>query len=119
MKTTDQDSIGTVGSGDRTDQQPAADSLDMAAPTAEDSAEILTLVCFKCGTEYYFSDGSQPQEMTCEKCGNTVFREFDTPAADDEAAASAAEEQARSMAYGDASPDTAPGEVMDLDQGPR
>lgn len=86
-------------------------------PTGKDGP-IATLVCVTCGAEQFF-DGAVPSALTCSKCGNTVFREFDTPAADDEVAASAAEEQARSMAYGDASPDTAPGDVMDLDQGPR
>ena len=86
-------------------------------PTGEDGA-VTTLICVTCGNEKYF-DGPVPDAVTCERCTGTVFRAFDTPAADDEAAASAAEEQARSMAYGDASPDTAPGEVMDLDQGPR
>ena len=76
------------------------------------------MICVTCGAEQFF-DGPVPGALTCQKCGGTVFREFDTPGADDEAAASAAEEQARSMAYGDASPDTAPDEVIDLDQGPR
>ena len=115
MKTTDQDSIGTVGSGDRTDQQPAADSLDMAAPTAEDSAEILTLVCFKCGTEYYFSDGSQPQEMTCEKCGNTVFRSFHSRA-DEQDSDDYDEATHRDLKTDDPEGDTLPGDLLDLDR---
>ena len=76
------------------------------------------MICVTCGNEKFF-DREVPSAITCDKCGGVVFREFDTPAADDEAAASAAEEQARSMAWGDASPDTAPDEVIDLDQGPR
>jgi hypothetical protein len=86
-------------------------------PTGKDGA-VATMICVTCGNERFF-DGPVPGAITCDKCGGTVFREFDTPAADDQAAASAAEEQARSMAYGDASPDTAPDEVIDLDQGPR
>jgi predicted nucleic acid-binding Zn-ribbon protein len=86
-------------------------------PTGKDGP-IATLVCVTCGAEQFF-DGAVPSAVTCTKCGGTVFREFDTPAADDEAAASAAEEQARSMAYGDASPGTARDDVIDLDQGPR
>ena len=79
---------------------------------------IATMICVTCGAEQFF-DGAVPGALTCQKCGGTVFREFDTPAANDEAAASAAEEQARSMSYGDPSPGTSPDEVIDLDQGPR
>ena len=86
-------------------------------PTGKDGP-VATMICVTCGAEQFF-DRAVPGAITCAKCGGTVFREFDTPAADDEAAASAAEEQARSMAYGDASPGTSPGEVIDLDQGPR
>lgn len=86
-------------------------------PTGKDGP-VTTMICVTCGNEMFFDD-AVPDAITCERCSGTVFRAFDTPAADDEAAASAAEEQARSMAWGDASPDTAPSEVIDLDQGPR
>ena len=86
-------------------------------PTGKDGP-VATMVCVTCGAEQFF-DGPVPSALTCEKCGGTVFRAFDTPAADDEAAASAAEEQARSMSWGDASPQTSRDEVIDLDQGPR
>ena len=86
-------------------------------PTGNDGP-VTTLICVTCGGEQFF-DGSAPSALTCTRCGGAVFREFATPAADDEAAASAAEEQARSMSYGDASPGTTPGDVIDLDQGPR
>ncbi|HEU4630668.1 MAG TPA: hypothetical protein VFS08_13035 [Gemmatimonadaceae bacterium] len=85
--------------------------------TGKDGA-IATMICVTCGAEQFF-DGPVPDALTCPKCGGTVFREFDTPAPTDQAASIAAEEQARSMAYGDASPQTAPDEVIDLDQGPR
>jgi predicted nucleic acid-binding Zn-ribbon protein len=86
-------------------------------PTGKDGP-VATMICVTCGAEQFF-DRAVPGAITCAKCGGTVFREFDTPAADDEAAASAAEEQARSMAYGDSSPGMSPDEVIDLDQGPR
>jgi len=86
-------------------------------PTGKDGA-VTTLICVTCGAEQFF-DGGAPSALTCTRCGSTVFREFATPAADDEAAASAAEEQARSMSYGDPSPGTTAGDVVDLDQGPR
>jgi predicted nucleic acid-binding Zn-ribbon protein len=85
--------------------------------TGKDGA-VATMICVTCGDEQFF-DGRVPNTLTCPKCGGTVFRAFDTPAPSNEAASAAAEEQARSMSYGDASPDTAPEEVIDLDQGPR
>jgi hypothetical protein len=45
-----------------------------------------------------------------------VFRTFATPTEPDEAAIDALEAQARSMAYGDSSPDTTIGDVSDLGQ---
>lgn len=86
-------------------------------PTGKDGA-VTTMICVTCGNEQFF-DGAVPSALTCTTCGGAVFREFATPAADDEAAESAAEEQARSVGYGDASPDMTSGDVMDLDQGPR
>jgi hypothetical protein len=54
--------------------------------------------------------------VTCEQCGGTVFRQFATPTEPDEATIVQLEEQARSMAYGDASPDTVADDVRDLEQ---
>ena len=81
---------------------------------AEPTAAMTTMVCITCGNEEFF-DGRVPDVLKCRKCGSSVFRTFETPASNDEAASSAAEEQARSMSYGDASPDTSPDEVRDLD----
>ncbi|HYD51406.1 MAG TPA: hypothetical protein VEA99_02215 [Gemmatimonadaceae bacterium] len=75
---------------------------------------IVTLVCITCGNEKTFAD-RVPQAMTCDKCGATVFRQFATPTAPDEATISQLEEQARSVGYGDPSPDSSPDEVRDLD----
>ena len=76
---------------------------------------LVTLVCLTCGKERFFSQ-DVPAAVTCEQCGGTVFRTFATPTEPDEAAIDALEAQARSMAYGDSSPDTAPGDVSDLGQ---
>jgi hypothetical protein len=56
-----------------------------------------------------------PQSTICDRCGSTVFRTFDTPTEPDDATIASLNEQARSIAYGDSSPDTMPGEVRDLD----
>ena len=76
---------------------------------------LVTLVCLTCGKERFFSQ-DVPAAVTCEQCGGTVFRTFATPTEPDEAAIDALEAQARSMAYGDNSPDTTFGDVRDLGQ---
>jgi DNA-directed RNA polymerase subunit RPC12/RpoP len=75
---------------------------------------LVTLVCLTCGNEKFF-DKSVPDAVKCEKCGGTVFRKFETPTEPDEASIAALDEQARSISYGDSSPDTSPGDVRDLD----
>ena len=75
---------------------------------------IVTLVCLTCGKERFFTQ-AVPAAVTCEQCGSSVFRTFATPTEPDEAAIDALEAQARSMAYGDSSPDTTPDDVRDLD----
>jgi len=76
---------------------------------------LVTLVCLTCGKERFFTQ-DVPAAVTCEQCGSTVFRTFATPTEPDEAAIDALEAQARSMAYGDSSPDTTIGDVSDLGQ---
>lgn len=76
---------------------------------------LVTLVCLTCGKERFFSQ-DVPAAVTCEQCGGTVFRTFATPTEPDEAAIDALEAQARSMAYGDSSPDTTASDVGDLGQ---
>ena len=75
---------------------------------------IVTLVCLTCGKEK-FCTNEVPGSVTCEQCSGTVFRTFATPTEPDDAAIDAAEAQARSMAYGDSSPDTTRDDVRDLD----
>ena len=75
---------------------------------------VTTLVCLTCGKEKFFSQ-EVPAAVSCDQCGSTVFRNFDTPTEPDEAVIDALEVQARSMAYGDSSPDTMPGDLHDLD----
>lgn len=83
---------------------------------ADDSGPrgLVTLVCLTCGNEKSY-DESVPNAVTCEKCGGTVFRTFATPTEPDDASIAQLEEQARSISFGDASPDTAPGDIRDLD----
>ena len=74
---------------------------------------IVTLVCLTCGQERFY-DQSVPDAAKCEKCGGTVFRSFATPTEPDEASIAQLEDQARSISYGDPSPDTS-GDLRDLD----
>ena len=75
---------------------------------------VITLVCLTCGNENFY-DHSVPSSVKCDKCGGTVFRQFATPTEPDEAAIAQLEEQARSIALDDVSPDTTAGDVRDLD----
>jgi DNA-directed RNA polymerase subunit RPC12/RpoP len=75
---------------------------------------LITLVCLTCGKEHFY-DKAVPMAVTCEHCGGTVFRQYATPTEPDEAAIAQLEEQARSIAYGDASPQTTRDDVRDLD----
>jgi DNA-directed RNA polymerase subunit RPC12/RpoP len=74
---------------------------------------LVTMVCITCGAEQFF-DQAVPSSIKCEKCGSTVFRQFATPTEPDEATISQLEEQARSIQYGDSSPQTSPDEVREL-----
>lgn len=75
---------------------------------------IVTLVCLTCGNEKFF-DSRVPAAVTCERCGGTVFRNFETPTKKDEAVIASLEEQARSIQYGDPSPETGRDEVRELE----
>ncbi len=77
------------------------------------SGFVTTMVCVTCGAEQFF-DGAVPRSLTCPKCRSTVFREFATPVTPDEATIAQLEDQSRSIAYGDASPDTSPDDLRDL-----
>ncbi|MFL5577936.1 MAG: hypothetical protein ACJ79S_18435 [Gemmatimonadaceae bacterium] len=76
---------------------------------------IITMICLTCGNEKSFTD-RVPAALTCERCGSTVWRQFATPTEPDEATIEQLEEQARSIQYGDPSPDTTLDDVRDLDE---
>lgn len=75
---------------------------------------LITLVCLTCGNEHFY-DHTVPPSVKCEKCGGTVFRQYATPTEPDDATVATLEEQARSIALDDDSPDTTPDDVRDLD----
>jgi hypothetical protein len=74
---------------------------------------FLTLICLTCGNRKDYDD-TPPTRVTCEKCGNTVFRNFFSPLEPDEATIEQLEESARSIALDDVSPETAPEDIREL-----
>ena len=103
------------GAGLRMHFAPRPSYLPHEGAMANDGVRgIVTLVCLTCGKEKFFTR-EVPAAVSCEQCGSTVFRTFATPTEPDEAAIDALEAQARSMAYGDSSPDTTREDVRDLD----
>lgn len=98
------------------DESREARGDDDEADAAEASDEVLTLVCLKCGQEYYFAD-SQPEEgITCGRCGNGVFRNFFTPSDDDDVARDFVDTTERDLDPDDAEGDVLPGDVLDLNR---
>jgi hypothetical protein len=105
-----------AGEGTDPEASGAGADADRAAGTArtdEREEGVLTQVCLKCGTEYYFSGPEPPGELTCEKCGNEVFRSFYSPLGD-VVADDFEETTARDLDPDDAEGDAAPGDVLDL-----
>jgi hypothetical protein len=109
------------------DSASAEDVEQRRDPTREASGEALrrqmanpvipsvtTMVCLMCGDEQFFEQGPPPG-LKCRVCASTVFRTFDTPTRRDEATIAHLEEEARSLQYGDSSPQTSPEEIRDLD----
>src|SRR5688572_8542985 len=75
---------------------------------------VLTLVCFKCGTEYYFAEGDPPASMTCDKCSNTVFRSFVSRDEESDEMSDFEDMTRRDMRPDDPEGDTLPGDLLDL-----
>ena len=107
------DHSGDPGADRRQDHEASGDALrrQMASPVIE---SVTTMVCVMCGAEQFF-EGNVPAALKCQRCGSGVFRAFDTPTRRDEATIAHLEEEARSVQYGDDSPQTAPEEVRDLE----
>ena len=93
----------------------AALRREMASPTI---ASVTTMVCLTCGAEQFFDD-AVPANLKCQRCGSGVFRTFDTPTERNEATVAHLEEEARSVQYGDPSPQGTVEDARDLDMGPR
>jgi DNA-directed RNA polymerase subunit RPC12/RpoP len=101
----------------RSDKELSGEALrrEMASPTI---ASVTTMVCLTCGAEQFFDD-AVPPSLKCQRCGSMVFRTFDTPTERNEATVAHLEEEARSVQYGDPSPQGTVEDARDLDMGPR
>lgn len=77
---------------------------------------VETLVCVKCGKEYFFAPGEAPATLECEKCQNRVFRSFDSLDASDEAALDFNDSTARDLDPDDPEGEAMPGDVIDLNR---
>lgn len=74
---------------------------------------VLTLVCEQCGKDYFFEDESPDPDLTCGKCGGTVFRSFHSSVGD-EAADDFRDSTERDLDPDDAEGDVTPSDIVDL-----
>jgi transcription initiation factor IIE alpha subunit len=91
------------------------DEEALRASRVEEDESVLTLVCLTCGQEYFFTDQAPEGGLSCEKCGNKVFRDFHS-ASGDEAARDFRESTERDLDSDDAEGDTRPGDLIDLNR---
>lgn len=84
---------------------------------SEPRGDVLVQVCIECGREYmYEGEESPPDDLTCDKCGNGVFRSFWANSDDDEAAQDFRETTERDTLTTDDAGDVTRGDLHDLGQ---
>ncbi|HEU0016614.1 MAG TPA: hypothetical protein VFQ45_23230 [Longimicrobium sp.] len=93
--------------------QPRANPAGDPPRGQEPRTEVLTLVCEKCGKDYFFEDDRPEPGMACEKCGGTVFRSFHETIGD-EASDDFRDSTERDLDPDDAEGDVLPGDIRDL-----
>ncbi|HKP74767.1 MAG TPA: hypothetical protein VJT67_04455 [Longimicrobiaceae bacterium] len=107
------------GSDAGTAQAKTADEQPRDNPAGEVGREprgtVLTLVCEKCGKDYFFEDERPEPGMKCEKCGGTVFRSFHETVGD-EASDDFRDSTERDLDPDDPEGDVMPGDIMDLNR---
>jgi hypothetical protein len=84
-------------------------------PAGDVAGSVLTLVCEKCGKDYFFEDEAPEPGMKCEKCGGTVFRSFHETVGD-EARDDFRDSTERDLDPDDPEGDVMPGDIMDLNR---
>lgn len=75
---------------------------------------VLTQVCIRCGQEYIFDHEELPAELTCERCGNTVFRTFFDVTSRDDVEDDFRASTERATATDDDANDVTAGDIRDL-----
>ena len=78
------------------------------------SGSVLVQVCLECGKEYFFEGESGSEDLTCERCGNGVFRSFHAERNPGEAAQDFAESTERDLTTEDPATDVTRGDLQDL-----
>jgi hypothetical protein len=77
------------------------------------SGGVLVQVCLECGKEYMFDDQA-PENLTCDKCGNAVFRSFFASTRSDEVVDDFNESTDRDLLTTDPATDVTRGDLHDL-----
>lgn len=103
----------TIVRGKQASEEPRENPAGDAQSPGPD--RMLTLVCEKCGKDYFFDDEPPQAGMKCEKCGGTVFRSFYSVVGDD-AADDFRDSTERDLDPDDAEGDVLPGDIMDLNR---
>ena len=76
---------------------------------------ILVEICVECGREYTFEDEPPPDDLTCDKCGNGVFRAYFEADEKSEAARDFEDVTGRDTDPDDPEGDVTRGDLVDLD----
>ncbi|HUF49703.1 MAG TPA: hypothetical protein VMN60_02645 [Longimicrobiales bacterium] len=84
------------------------------AQRKEDAGVVLVQVCLECGKEYMYDTQEPPDDLTCEKCGSTVFRSFYADTLDDEVAQDFRDSTERDVLTTDPATDVTRGDLHDL-----
>lgn len=78
------------------------------------TGEVLVQVCLECGKEYMFENEEPPDDLTCDKCGNGVFRSFYANARSDEASDDFRDSTERDVLTTDSASEITRGDLHDL-----
>lgn len=81
-----------------------------------DPGRIQIRVCLACGADYPVAEDEASADLTCERCGGTVFRNFRDPRKAGEASAEYAEVTGRDLDTDDPAGDATEGDLRDLNE---
>ncbi len=81
----------------------------------DSNGDVLVQVCIECGREYTFEE-EPPDDLVCDRCGNTVFRSFHSSDGMDEVERDFDESTARDLRPDDPEGDVTRGDLHDLER---